>query len=98
MRAIVIALALVGGFYFYTNHHQSTAPSLLGNIGNSGKVEIVEAVGGQSFDAEEGVSTQAGALRGNYPGKAGRPCPNYAQSGWIPHLPVDGLDCRARQD
>jgi len=53
MRAIVIALALVGGFYFYTNHHQSTAPSLLGNIGNSGKVEIVEAVGGQSFDAEE---------------------------------------------
>ena len=53
MRAIVIAFALVGGFYFYTTHHQSTAPSFLGNIGNSGKVEIVEAVGGQSFDAEE---------------------------------------------
>src|SRR3954464_1321607 len=53
MRAIVIALALVGGFYFYTTHHQSTAPSFLRNVGNPGKVEIVEAVGGQSFDAEE---------------------------------------------
>jgi len=53
MRAIVIALALVGGFYFYTTHHQSAAPSFLSNIGNSGKVEIAEAVGGQSFDAEE---------------------------------------------
>ena len=53
MRAIVIALALVGGFYFYTTHHQSPAPPFLSNIGNSGKVEIAEAVGGQSFDAEE---------------------------------------------
>jgi S1-C subfamily serine protease len=53
VRAIVIALALVGGFYFYTTHHQSAAPSFLVNVGNSGKVEIAEAVGGQSFDAEE---------------------------------------------
>src|SRR5204863_3509684 len=28
-------------------------PSFLSNIANSGKVEIAEAVGGQSFDAEE---------------------------------------------
>lgn len=53
MRAIVIALALVGGFYFYTTHHQAAPTSFLGNVGNSGKVEIVEAVGAQSFDAEE---------------------------------------------
>src|SRR5438067_12150415 len=53
MRAIVIALALVGGFYFYTTHHQSAAPSFLSDLGNPGKVETVEAVGGPSFDAEE---------------------------------------------
>jgi S1-C subfamily serine protease len=53
MRVIVIALALVGGFYFYTTHRQSTAPPFLNKVGNSGKVEIVEAVGGPSFDAEE---------------------------------------------
>jgi S1-C subfamily serine protease len=53
MRAIVIALALVGGFYFYTTHHQPTAPSFVSNVGNSGKVETVEAVGAPSFDAEE---------------------------------------------
>jgi S1-C subfamily serine protease len=53
MRAIVIALALVGGFYFYTTHHSSSAPSVLNHLGDSGKVETVEAVGGPSFDAEE---------------------------------------------
>ena len=52
MRAIVIALALVGGFYFYTTHHNSAAPSILNGLGNPGKVETVEAVGGPSFDAE----------------------------------------------
>jgi len=53
MRAIVIALALVGGFYFYTTHHNPAAPSILNDLGNPGKVETVEAVGPPSFDAEE---------------------------------------------
>lgn len=53
MRAIVIALALVGGFYFYTTHHNSAAPPVLNDLGNPGKVETVEAVGPPSFDAEE---------------------------------------------
>ena len=54
MRAIVIALALVGGFYFYTTHHNSPASStILNDLGNPGKVETVEAVGAPSFDAEE---------------------------------------------
>jgi S1-C subfamily serine protease len=52
MRALVIAFALIGGFYLYTTHHNASAPSLL-NLGNSGKVETVEAVGAPSFDAEE---------------------------------------------
>jgi S1-C subfamily serine protease len=52
MRALVIAFALVGGFYFYTTHHHGSVPSLL-NTGNGGKVETVEAVGAPSFDAEE---------------------------------------------
>jgi len=52
MRALVIALALVGGFYLYTTHHNASAPSFF-NLGNSGKVETVEAVGAPSFDAEE---------------------------------------------
>ena len=53
MRAIVIALALVGGFYLYTTHHNASSPSILNNLANPGKVEIVEAVGSPSFDAEE---------------------------------------------
>jgi S1-C subfamily serine protease len=53
MRAIVIAAALVAGFYFYTTHHDSSAPSIFSNVANSGKVETVEAVGAPSFDAEE---------------------------------------------
>jgi len=52
MRAIVIALAIVGGFYFYTTHHQTAVPAFVGNVANSGKVETVEAVGAPSFDAE----------------------------------------------
>ena len=53
MRAIVIATALVVGFYFYTTHHDPSAPSIFSNVANSGKVETVEAVGAPSFDAEE---------------------------------------------
>jgi S1-C subfamily serine protease len=52
MRALVIAFALVGGFYLYTTHHNASAPSLF-HLANTGKVETVEAVGAPSFDAEE---------------------------------------------
>jgi len=53
MRAIVIAAALVVGFYAYTTHHDPSTPSIFSNVTNSGKVETVEAVGAPSFDAEE---------------------------------------------
>src|SRR5947209_16149936 len=53
MRALLIAVALVAGFYVYTTHHNPNALSIFNNVANSGRVETVEAVGAPSFDAEE---------------------------------------------
>jgi S1-C subfamily serine protease len=54
VRPLLIGLLLAGAFYYYTTHHSSTsAPDWLAK---PSKVELTEAAGPQTFDAEEQVN------------------------------------------
>ncbi len=53
VRPIFLGLLLAAGFYFYTTHHISSAPDWLGK---PTKVELTEAAGPPTFDAEEQIN------------------------------------------
>ncbi len=55
VRPIFLGLLLAAGFYFYTTHHHSS-PSVPDWVAKPGKVEITEAAGPQTFDAEEQIN------------------------------------------
>src|SRR5919108_1274391 len=57
-RIILIAALLVGGFYYFTTHHRGEPGEAQSEpwISRPTKVEITEAAGPQSFDAEEQVN------------------------------------------
>jgi S1-C subfamily serine protease len=54
LRPILLALALAAAFYFVTTHH--TGDFLRGWWGNSGKLELTQAVGPETLDPEEQIN------------------------------------------
>jgi S1-C subfamily serine protease len=54
VRPLILGLLIAGGFYYYTTHHRSSrAPDW---VAKPQQVELTEAAGPQSYDAEEQVN------------------------------------------
>ncbi len=54
IRTLLIAAVLAGGFYYFTTHHRSGSPTSAAEyLGRPDKVEITEAAGPSTLDAEE---------------------------------------------